>query len=153
MQKLICVFTFLTLLITGTSLIITLSPRPSLVISINNDASNQAYVSTEVKNVGDASAFDFEYTLLPEIKTPAETHKVRNAHDPMFAKTILPSGRVFQGGRQSGVTSDMQVRELLVRYYIQYRYELTSIPFFNKIKLTSRVKGLLSWNGKKWDVR
>ena len=140
-------------LISFVGLLLTLSPRPELVILVNQEKSNYEYVSTEIKNVGNAPAFDFKYNLFSEVKTDHGNFNIPNPQDPLFAKNILPAGQIFQGGRMTSANSEKNVRELLLRYDVRFKYSLFRIPLLDCIKGSSKVEGQLWWNGEKWDVR
>ncbi len=135
-------------------LIITLSPRPSIVISANQGYSSRGYVSTELKNVGNASAYDVKFNLFTEKRVAGKMVALKNPQDPLFHKDILTSGQIYQAGRNTVPPEEMaSVEELIVRYEITYHYSLSNIPGFDRLKIPVKVQGQFWWEGKKWDVR
>lgn len=135
-------------------LIITLSPRPSIVIAAHQEYSSIQYVSTELKNVGNAAAYDVKFNLFTEKKIDGKMVELKNPQDPLFHKGILTPGQIYQAGRNTISPDEMSsVEELIVRYEITYRYSLSNIPGFDRIKIPVKLKGQFWWNGKKWDVR
>ncbi len=145
--------TFWSLFLGFAGLIIALSPRPSVVITVDNENSSVEYVSAELENIGSAAAYDFKFHLTPEIKTNVANYDVSNPQNPLFAKGILSAGQIYQGGRKTAVPLNVEIAELLVRYEIAYKYSMINIPIFSRVKLSEKIKGQLWWNGKKWDVR
>lgn len=151
--KIFCKGTFWSVFIPLIGLLLVLSPRPSIVISVDANNSSMQYVSAELKNVGNAAAFDVKYNLFSEIKTFQGNINIANPQDPLFHRAIFAAGQIYQGGRMTGVSPDMKITELLMRYEIIYRYSLINIPGLQWIMPASKIQGQLWWNGKKWDVR
>jgi len=134
-------------------LILTLSPRPSIVISATNENSSRTYISTEIKNTGRASAFDFEYDLVPVLKTTEGTITVDSSKRHAFGKPNILPNQIYQAGWQIPRIDKPKMLELWVDYEISYRYSLTNIPGLDRYKRKNKVTGLFYWNGKKWDTR
>ncbi|MFH1867655.1 MAG: hypothetical protein ABH843_01670 [Candidatus Omnitrophota bacterium] len=122
-------------------LVISFLVRPNIVISIDKDFSHTRYISTELKNIGNAPAFDLKYDIFqPEVNNPQK---------PLFEKDIFMVGRIYQCGVQVPKIPE----DNAVAYEISYKYSVINIPLIKKWQLVAKIKGLFYWTNKKWDVR
>ncbi|MCK5602123.1 hypothetical protein KAR91_09645 [Candidatus Pacearchaeota archaeon] len=138
-----------------TSLLITLTPRPAITIYIEKH-SDINKVFTEIKNTGNATAYNMEYTLYGEIKYFDNPNKQFLTEELNYAKGDFPTGQVFQAPVFFNPDAKRKIKELIIRYEIKYNYPWLKI--FNgkgpkKLQGFNKTDGQLFWNGKKWDVR